>query len=126
MSPLILYIVHRPTTDYQMVFVPELENGSRPYIPRAKPFPENKSLAGSMQKHGDLARYTMRQADFLRNEAQENERVLYAFSSMHVHWSICCCRPDLDEKLVLQHWEHSLKMQLNFECSHKVTNDGSY
>lgn len=64
----------RPQTDYKMVFVPETEP-SRAYIPMAKSYVENKAMADSNQKHGDVARFTLRRGDVLRREAAESERV---------------------------------------------------
>lgn len=57
------------------MFVPDYENGSRPYIPKAKSFMENKAVAGFAQKTGDLVRFAGRRTDQLRRDVDERERV---------------------------------------------------
>ena len=69
-----------------MVFVPETEP-SRAYIPKAKSYLENKTMAGSNQKNGDVARFTLRRVDVLRREADESERVS-ALTLVETHISL--------------------------------------
>jgi hypothetical protein len=72
----------RPETEFRDFFVPEVENGSRPYKPTAKPFIENKAMASFGQKTVDQVLFAGRRTDQLRREADERERVRHLMSAV--------------------------------------------
>jgi hypothetical protein len=72
----------RPATEFRDFFVPEAENGSRPYKPTAKPFIENKAMASFGQKTVDQVLFAGRRTDQLRREADERERVRHLMSAV--------------------------------------------
>jgi len=83
----------RPATEFRDFFVPEIENGSRPYKPTAKPFIENKAMASFGQKTVDQVLFAGRRTDQLRREADERERVSHLMSAVSLFVALLLFQP---------------------------------